>query len=63
MTAGEWLTLIGIVVGVLVPSVGGIVASLWYLNSRMSRIEARQESMEQLRQLMTEFVLKMRDND
>jgi hypothetical protein len=60
MTQGEWVSA-GLAVGV--PLVVALMGTLWWFNARLTKVETKQESMEQLRQLMTEFVLKMRDQE
>lgn len=60
MTLNDALTL-GL--AVTVPVVTGLLGTLWWINARLTRVETKQESMEQLRQLMTEFVLKMREEE
>lgn len=60
MTVNDTLTLI---LAVGIPVGTGLLGTLWWLNARLTRVETKQESMEQLRQLMTEFVLKMREEE
>lgn len=60
MTLNDALTL---GTAVIVPVATGVLGTLWWINARLTRVETKQESMEQLRQLMTEFVLKMREEE